>query len=112
MGSPCQATTTVPLDLVGLFPVPEIRFLTSAAQVPNFGPPRSGSPFLSLRIPFAALSEGPVGVQNWLPPGFECCESPQDCFPHLFSSRLRLPEPFILYPSFADCLIAHTPLPP
>ena len=36
IGSPYQAETTVLLDLVGLFPVPEIRFLAFTAQVPKF----------------------------------------------------------------------------
>src|SRR5438874_1458442 len=34
--SPCQAMTTVPLDLISLFLVPEIHFLAFVTQIPNF----------------------------------------------------------------------------
>jgi hypothetical protein len=41
--------TIVLFGLVGLLPASRIRFLASAAQLPNFRPPRRGSLSLSLR---------------------------------------------------------------
>ena len=63
MGSPCQMTTTVLLDLVGLLPVLGVLFLasTTTTKVPNFRTleaDRRLSPFEFPSRPVLKVSQG------------------------------------------------------
>ncbi len=100
MGLPCQA-----LDLVL---VPEICFLASAVQVPNFESSQKRSLSLFLQILFLALSEDFLKVQNESSLSLRTVRL-SELFSHLFITSLTV---WSVHPAFLflDDFIAHMSL--